>query len=123
GAIIGASSTTRDITDRNRAQQALRESEKRFRALADAAPVLIWMSGRRKEGVYFNRPWLEFTGMPLESQLGAGWLRCVHPDDAERVSAATGEAFDRREPFSAEFRLRRADGEYRWMRENGVPRL
>jgi PAS domain S-box-containing protein len=123
GKIIGASNTTRDITDQKRARQALRESEKRFRALADAAPVLIWMSGRRKEGVYFNRPWLEFTGLPLEVQLGAGWTRCVHPDDAERLAAICADAFERRESFTADFRLRRADGEYRWLRENGVPRL
>jgi PAS domain S-box-containing protein len=101
---------------------ALRASEGRFRELADSAPVMIWMSGPDKEGVYFNKPWLSFTGRPLEQELGEGWLDTVHPADREALKICE-KGFAERRPFQAEFRMRRHDGEWRWLLDKGVPRF
>ena len=89
-----------DITDRKNSEDAIRESEERFRLVADTAPVLIWMSNADKLCTYFNQPWLEFTGESLESQLGNGWANGVHPEDLNRCLRVYKEAFDRRERFS-----------------------
>ena len=94
-----------------------------FRLLADFAPVMIWVAGPDRKNVYFNQPWLEFTGQPLESQLGFGWLARVHPEDRDRVIASYAEAFQHLAPFEAEYRLCRHDGEYRWLLDKGVPLL
>jgi PAS domain S-box-containing protein len=107
---------------RRRSEGALRESEERFRLLADTAPVLVWMAGTDKGCVFFNRPWLEFTGRRLEQEIGNGWTESVHPDDRDACRRAYGAAFDARRPFSIEYRLRRADGQYRWVLDTGVPR-
>jgi len=100
-----------------------RESEQRFRRVANTAPVLIWMSGPDKLCNYFNQPWLEFTGRQLEDELGNGWSEGVHPDDLENCLYVYKRAFDLREPFKMQYRLRRHDGEYRWLSDVGVPRL
>jgi PAS domain S-box-containing protein len=89
--------------------------------MADCAPVMIWVADPARRCVYFNRPWLEFTGEPLESQLGEGWTAGIHAQDRERCLAAYGEAFAATRPFEIEYRLRRADGEYRWLLDKGVP--
>lgn len=112
-----------DITESKRNEEALRESEERFRSLADSAPVLIWMSGPDKKGIYFNRSWLDFMGHTLEQELGDGWLDSVHPDDRESGLGPCTAAFMQRTRFRTMFRLRRADGEYRWMLDTGIPRF
>jgi len=112
-----------DITDRKQAEEAIRETEERFRLVANTAPVLIWMSGSDKMCTYFNKPWLEFTGQSLESQLGNGWAKGVHPEDFQRCMDTYTEAFERRERFRMEYRLCRYDGTYRWVVDIGVPRF
>ena len=114
--------TLQDITERKQTEEALRESEHHFRTLADSGQALIWTSGVDKACDYFNQPWLEFTGQTYEHELGDGWLEGVHADDRNRCIETYVAAFDRREPFSMSYRLRRADGEYRWIQDDGTPR-
>jgi PAS domain S-box-containing protein len=93
-----------------------------FEALADEAPVMIWVSGTNGDCTWVNRPWREFTGRGLAAHIGDGWAQDVHPDDVDRYAGAYWHAFEGREPFEAEMRLRRADGRYRWMLSRGTPR-
>lgn len=114
---------SRDITLRKHAEDALRESDARFRTVANVAPVMIWMSGPDKEGVFFNKSWLDFTGRSVDQELGAGWLEGVHAEDLPHCLDVCGTAFAKREPFTVEYRLRRQDGEYRWVLDTGTPRF
>lgn len=108
--------------EREDAEKAMRESEGRFRLVANTAPMLIWMSGPDKLCTYFNQPWLEFTGRRLEAELGNGWVEGVHPDDVEKCLETYTQAFDRHQPFRMEYRLRSHDGRFRWILDIGVPR-
>jgi len=118
----GAVIRHREITFAKQAATRLRESEERFRVLADSAPVMIWTAGTNQRRTHFNKAWLEFAASPLENELGDGWTVRVHPDDLERVLRIYHESCAARRPFQLRYRLRRGDGKYRWILENGVPR-
>jgi PAS domain S-box-containing protein len=119
---LGAGVVAQDVTDRLRAEEALRESEERFRNLADTAPALVWVSDRDGQRTYFNKTWLEFTGRPAEEQIRDGWAQSIHPEDRDVYLRAYGAALDGRRPFEVEYRLRRHDGQDRWVLARGVPR-
>jgi PAS domain S-box-containing protein len=113
----------RNRIKRLQAEATIRESEARFRNMADTAPAMIWVSGLDKGCSFFNKGWLMFTGRTLDQELGNGWSEGVHPEDLNRCMAVYSSSFDVRRDFSMEYRLRRADGQYRWVFDNGVPRF
>jgi PAS domain S-box-containing protein len=94
----------------------------RFRLLADHAPVMLWMSGLDGLCDFFNSTWLGFTGRSLQQERGNGWAEGVHPEDFQDCMDRYLNSFVQREPFRMEYRLRRADGKYRWILDHGVPR-
>lgn len=106
---------------RHKNRAALRESEARFRTMADTAPVLIWMSDTEKQCTWFNEKWLTFVGRTIAEEQGSGWTENVHPDDFASRMKTYHTAFDNQEPFSMEYRLRRHDGVYRWVLDQGIP--
>ena len=120
--LVGAVVAFIDITERKRAEEAVKESETRFRLVADTAPVMIWMSGLDQKPTYFNQLWLDFTGLSGTDLLN-GLAGTVHPEDYQQGLDVYCRAFDQRQPFRKECRLRRHDGQYRWMLDIGVPRF
>lgn len=123
GAIVGLVGVARDMTDLKQTQGALRESEQRFRLMADSAPVLIWLAEAGKGFTWFNQQWLTFTGRDLLQELGEGWFDNVHPDDAARCRHLFQSGRERQAAFQLDFRLRRGDGMYRWVLTHAVPRF
>lgn len=119
--VIGIFGVSRDVTPMVETQNALRESENRFRTLADSVPVMIWIAGADKGCTYFNQVWLAFTGRKLAQELGDGWMESVHEEDRQRCRDTYAAAFEARQAFTMEYRLRRHDGEYRWIIDHGVP--
>ena len=112
-----------DITGRKQAEAALRESEARFRHMADSAPALIWMTDAAGRITFANMHYDYLFGRPAASMLGEGWREVVHPDDVERFFSEFREAFLVRRPFRSEVRVRDKDGQIRWLRCEGVARL
>ena len=110
------------FVERREGEIALRESEERFRALADSAPVMIWLGDVNGDRTWFSRGWLDFTGRPMGREVGRGWAENVHPDDLDRLLEVYLAAFAKRAEYQVEFRLRRSDGEYRWVLGKGLPR-
>jgi PAS domain S-box-containing protein len=108
---------------RRRVESSLRETEERFRLVTNAAPVMIWASDVNKLCTYFNDSWLTFTGRSIDQELGNGWAEGVHREDIDGCLAIYTRAFDRRQRFRMEYRLRRSDGEFRWILDAGVPRF
>lgn len=123
GNFVRSRSVMFDVTELRKIENALRTSEERFRTMANSAPVLIWIAGLDKTCYWFNKVWLEFTGRTLEQEIGNGWAEGVHPDDFDQCLDIYMSHFDRREEFRMEYRLRRHDGEYRWIDDHGVPLL
>jgi PAS domain S-box-containing protein len=111
----------RQETDLLRARGEARENEERFRITANSAPVMIWMASTDKLAEWFNQGWIDFTGRSLEAELGDGWREGIHPDDLDRCREIYASSFDARRDFTMEYRLRRHDGEYRWLLDQGVP--
>ena len=123
GMIVGVIGLVHDVTERRRAEQALRESEERFRVMADAAPVMIWTDDADGMTTYFNKPWLDFTGRAIEDELGLGSRESVHPEDLPKFAEVYDAARSGRRSFQTDYRLRRHDGEYRWVLETAMPRF
>jgi PAS domain S-box-containing protein len=112
-----------ELAQRRLTEQALRETEERFRSLADTAPVAIWVTGPDRLGSFFNKRALTFAGRTTEELIGDRWTELVHPDDRDGVCAAYSSAVVARRPFRIEYRMKRADGQYRWVLNTGIPRF
>jgi PAS domain S-box-containing protein len=123
GKVVGLVGVARDVTDFKQTQGALRESEQRFKLMADSAPVLIWLAETGKGFTWFNQQWLTFTGRDLLQELGEGWFDNVHPEDAARCRHLFNIGRERQAAFQLDFRLRRGDGVYRWVLTHAVPRF
>jgi PAS domain S-box-containing protein len=120
--LVGVSVVARDITKRKRSEQFLRESEERFRVMADTAPVMIWITDESGNHTFFNRFFLEFTGHTLAEELRNGWNDSIHPEDRQLCWKTVQTALSKRQAYTVEYRFRKSDGEYRWVLETGVPR-
>lgn len=112
-----------DITERKATESQLKESEKRFRTMADSAPVMIWMCNEENKLVYLNKPMSDFTGIQLETHEDLTWSYLVHPDDLQKNLEAFGEAFHQQKPVTLIYRLKKASGGYRWVQDSGTPRF
>lgn len=123
GQFVGYIGSSFDITDVKRAQEALRQSQAWFEQLADTAPTIVWVTEPDGRCTFLSRRWYEFTGQTPEHALGFGWLEAVHPEDRPDADASFRNALAQRGVFELDYRLRRADGSWRWCLDIGVPRL
>lgn len=123
GRFIGSLGILKDITEQVHTAEDLRESEERFRVMADSAPVLIWMADSVGQTTYFNRQWLRYTGRTLEQELVYGWAEGMHPEDLLPCRQIVTAAWEMRTEYRMEYRLRRADGAFGWILETGSPRF
>jgi PAS domain S-box-containing protein len=123
GSFAGYISSSIDITENKFSAAALKESELRFRNVANTAPVLVWMTDSQNKGSFFNSAWLNFTGRTIGQESGEGWQQGVHPEDIVKLRKTYDAAFDAKEEFYAEYRLKRNDGAYRWISDRGLPRF
>jgi PAS domain S-box-containing protein len=115
--------TFQDLTSQVRAGRASEAAERQFHDLTDSAPMLVWMAGLDRQRTFVNAGWLAFTGRTMADELGNGWLSAVHPADRQRCSTTLDHAFDERQPFEMEYRLRRHDGSHRWILDIGAPHV
>ena len=122
GEISGGMAVVRDVTESRLFQQQVEETESRFRNMADASPVMLWMAEADGLWSFVNQTWLAFTGRTLEQEWGVGWAESVHFEDLQRCLDTYTETFGQRRGLEMEYRLRRADGEYRWILDRGLPR-
>ncbi|WP_321288788.1 PAS domain-containing protein [uncultured Sunxiuqinia sp.] len=123
GKCIGMSGSFQDITERKKAQEALLRSEKEFRLLAESMPQIVWITLPDGMNIYFNKQWVDYTGLSLEESYGDGWNIPFHPDDQKRAWNAWNTAVKNNDNYSIECRLQRKDGEYFWWLVRGVPIL
>ncbi len=123
GNAVRFSGVTQDITNRKLAENKIKESEERFRSLANSAPVLIWMSTPDKLRNFFNKTWLVFSGRTMEKEIDNGWTERIHPNDFDRFMNTYEASFNLRKDFHIEYRLKRYDDEYRWVSDKGSPRF
>ena len=123
GEFLGYIGSAVDITDLRKADEAIRESEARFRNMADTAPVTLWIADADMRVTFFNQYFLKYTGETIHNLLGDGWLKLLHPDDRDHYVRTFTTARDNQSPFTIEFRIRRADGEYRWKYGTAAPRF
>ncbi len=119
----GAVIVQRDISTLKQAELKMRDTEQRLELITDRVPALIWMTAPDGRCLYVNKQWLDFTGRQLDQELGNGWIDRIHPDDRGKYLSTCEEALVRRQGFTLEHRLKRADGGFRWMLNTGVPIL
>ena len=112
-----------EIAERKKSEQRLLESENRFKVMADTAPVMIWLANENRQSDYYNKRYVEFTGLPVEELSGSQWKELMHPNDRIRFDKQVIPLYEKQVPFQVEFRLKRYDGEYRWILNSGTPRF
>ncbi len=121
GRTRGAIGAFVDVTSVIESERAARRADERFRVMANSAPVLVWISDANQKALWFNKGWLDFTGRPMEEEIRHGWTEGIHPDDLDRCTEMFHSHFERREPFSTEYRRLNKDGEYRWLLVQSLP--
>jgi PAS domain S-box-containing protein len=121
GNLIGFTKVMRDLTDRKQIEEQLRESQSYLRMLIESLPQLVWTCQSDGACDYLSAQWVEYTGVPEAKHFGYGWLDSIHPDDREQVAAAWNQSVREQRVFDVEYRLRKADGSYRWFKARGLP--